>query len=70
MFYLFPKNPVVSRGPSFCFERAVEKIEKTETETGQEGNEEICAIRLESSALPPSTGLNQIPQEEETKPGQ
>ncbi|XP_032357958.1 NBR1 autophagy cargo receptor a isoform X5 [Etheostoma spectabile] len=56
---------VVSRGTSFCFERAVE-AEKMETV--QEGNEEICAIRLESSALPLNTGLNQITQEEETRP--
>ncbi|TMS22318.1 Next to BRCA1 gene 1 protein [Larimichthys crocea] len=59
------KPQVVSRGPSFCFERATE-TEKIETV--QEANEEICAIRLESSALPPNTGLNQITREEETKP--
>eukprot|EP00064_Thunnus_orientalis_P006269 superscaffoldBa00000647_g6285 len=54
---------VVSRGPSFCLERAAvtEKTEKV-----QEGNEEICAIRVESLAPPPSTSLNQISQE--TKP--
>ncbi|XP_042252767.1 NBR1 autophagy cargo receptor a isoform X1 [Thunnus maccoyii] len=57
------KTQVVSRGPSFCLERAAvtEKTEKV-----QEGNEEICAIRVESLAPPPSTGLNQISQE--TKP--
>ncbi|XP_032357961.1 NBR1 autophagy cargo receptor a isoform X8 [Etheostoma spectabile] len=60
-----PQVSVVSRGTSFCFERAVE-AEKMETV--QEGNEEICAIRLESSALPLNTGLNQITQEEETRP--
>ncbi|XP_070707663.1 NBR1 autophagy cargo receptor a isoform X2 [Pempheris klunzingeri] len=59
------KPQVVSRGPSFCFDRAVE-AEKTETV--QEGHEEICAIRLESSVLPPNTGLNQIIQAEERKP--
>ncbi|XP_039643576.1 NBR1 autophagy cargo receptor a isoform X4 [Perca fluviatilis] len=59
------KPQVVSRGTSFCFERAVE-AEKMETV--QEGNEEICAVRLESSALPLNTGLNQISQEEETRP--
>ncbi|XP_035516899.1 NBR1 autophagy cargo receptor a isoform X1 [Morone saxatilis] len=59
------KPQVVSRGPSFCFERAAE-AEKTETV--QEENEDICAIRLESSALPPITGFNQIDQEEETRP--
>uniref|UniRef100_A0A8C4HTJ1 NBR1 autophagy cargo receptor a n=1 Tax=Dicentrarchus labrax TaxID=13489 RepID=A0A8C4HTJ1_DICLA len=59
------KPQVVSRGPSFCFERAAE-AEKTETV--QEENEEICAIRLESSALPPITGFNQTDQEEETRP--
>ncbi|XP_040923111.1 NBR1 autophagy cargo receptor a isoform X2 [Toxotes jaculatrix] len=58
------KPQVVSRGPSHCFERAVE-AEKAER--AQEGNEEICAFKLESSALPPNTDLNQIPQEEETK---
>ncbi|XP_044192868.1 NBR1 autophagy cargo receptor a isoform X2 [Thunnus albacares] len=57
------KTQVVSRGPSFCLERAAvtEKTEKV-----HEGNEEICAIRVESLASPPSTGLNQISQE--TKP--
>ncbi|XP_056222060.1 NBR1 autophagy cargo receptor a isoform X2 [Seriola aureovittata] len=60
------KPQVVSRGPSVCFERAVE-AEKTER--AQEGDEEICAVRLESSALPPNTSLNQITQDEETKPG-
>uniref|UniRef100_A0A3B4U8T2 NBR1 autophagy cargo receptor a n=1 Tax=Seriola dumerili TaxID=41447 RepID=A0A3B4U8T2_SERDU len=60
------KPQVVSRGPSVCFERTVE-AEKTER--AQEGDEEICAVRLESSALPPNTGLNQITQDEETKPG-
>ncbi|XP_034717346.1 NBR1 autophagy cargo receptor a isoform X3 [Etheostoma cragini] len=59
------KPQVVSRGTSFCFERAVE-AEKMETV--QEGNEEICALRLESSALPVNTGLNHITQEEETRP--
>ncbi|XP_037611625.1 NBR1 autophagy cargo receptor a isoform X2 [Sebastes umbrosus] len=54
---------VVSRGTSFCLERAVEAV-KTE----EEGNEEICAIRLESSALPLNMGLNQIIQDEETRP--
>ncbi|XP_034717348.1 NBR1 autophagy cargo receptor a isoform X5 [Etheostoma cragini] len=60
-----PQVSVVSRGTSFCFERAVE-AEKMETV--QEGNEEICALRLESSALPVNTGLNHITQEEETRP--
>ena len=59
--------PVVSRGTSFCLERVVE-AEQT-TETVQEGSEEICAVRLESSALPVNTGLNQITEEEETRPG-
>lgn len=59
------KPQVVSRGPSFCFERVVE-AEKTETV--QEGNEEICAIRLESSGGLSGTGLNQITQDAETKP--
>lgn len=62
---LFFFIPVVSRGTSFCLERAVEAV-KTE----EEGNEEICAIRLESSALPLNMGLNQIIQDEETRPGQ
>ncbi|GAA6214577.1 next to BRCA1 gene 1 protein-like [Lates japonicus] len=59
------KPQVVSRGPSFCFERA---MEAEKTERAQEGNEGVCAVRLESSALPPNTGLNQITQEEETRP--
>ncbi|TKS89493.1 BRCA1 gene 1 protein [Collichthys lucidus] len=59
------KPQIVSRGASFCFERATE-TEKIETV--QEANEEICAIRLESSALPPNTGLDQITREEEAKP--
>lgn len=59
------KPQVVSRGTSFCFERAVE-AEKIATV--QEGNEEICAVRLESSALPLNTGLNQITQHEKTRP--
>ncbi|KAM9336709.1 NBR1 autophagy cargo receptor a [Symphorus nematophorus] len=57
------KPQLVSRGPSFCFDRAAEK-----TEAVQEGNGEICAVRLESSALPPNTGLNQITRQEQTKP--
>ncbi|XP_069373498.1 NBR1 autophagy cargo receptor a isoform X2 [Paralichthys olivaceus] len=59
------KPQIVSRGTSFCFERAAEaeKMEKA-----QEGNTELCALRLESSAPPPDTGLNQISQEEETRP--
>ncbi|XP_033975088.1 NBR1 autophagy cargo receptor a isoform X1 [Trematomus bernacchii] len=60
------KPQVVSRGTSFCLERVVE-AEQT-TETVQEGSEEICAVRLESSALPVNTGLNQITEEEETRP--
>ncbi|XP_071318213.1 NBR1 autophagy cargo receptor a isoform X3 [Trachinotus anak] len=59
------KPQVVSRGPSFCFER---EVEAEKTERPQEGQKEICAVRLESSAPPPSTGLNQISQEEETRP--
>ncbi|XP_029384061.1 NBR1 autophagy cargo receptor a [Echeneis naucrates] len=59
------KPQVVSRGPTFGFVRAVEA---EEPEQPQEGKEEICAIRLESSALPPSTGLNQITQDEKTRP--
>lgn len=65
-FLFLVKLPVVSRGPSFCFERAV-KSEMTEKEAAPE---EMGAIRLEGAALPPSTGPNQISQEEETKPGQ
>ncbi|KAK1881716.1 Next to BRCA1 1 protein [Dissostichus eleginoides] len=60
------KPQVVLRGTSFCLERVVE-AEQT-TETVQEGSEEICAVRLESSALPVNTGLNQITEEEETRP--
>lgn len=59
------KPQVVSRGPSFCFERAVE-VEKTETV--QEGNEEISPFRVESSALYPSAVLNQITGEEKIRP--
>ncbi|XP_010786940.1 next to BRCA1 gene 1 protein-like, partial [Notothenia coriiceps] len=60
------KPQIMSRGTSFCLERVVE-AEQT-TETVQEGSEEICAVRLESSALPVNTGLNQITEEEETRP--
>ncbi|XP_059180175.1 NBR1 autophagy cargo receptor a [Centropristis striata] len=56
------KPQVVSRGTSFCFERTVEVVE--ETEAVEEGHEEICAVKLESSAVP----LDQIPPEEETRP--
>ena len=65
VFVFFP--PVVSRGPSFSFDRAAE-AEKTEA--AREGNGEICAVRLESSALSANTGLDQITREQETKPGQ
>ncbi|KAM7370478.1 hypothetical protein PAMP_010025 [Pampus punctatissimus] len=58
------KPQVVSRGPSFFLERVV-TTEKTELV--QEGNEEICGVRVESLAPPPNTGLNQISQEEETQ---
>ncbi|XP_062298022.1 NBR1 autophagy cargo receptor a [Scomber scombrus] len=54
------KPQVVSRGPSFCLERAA-VTEKTEGV--HDGNEEVCAIRAESLAPPPSTGLNQTSQE-------
>ncbi|XP_053269468.1 NBR1 autophagy cargo receptor a isoform X1 [Pleuronectes platessa] len=59
------KPQIVSRGPSFCVERAAEaeKLEKP-----QEGNVDLGALRLESSDLPPDTGLNPISQEEETRP--
>ncbi|XP_041671653.1 NBR1 autophagy cargo receptor a isoform X2 [Cheilinus undulatus] len=56
------KPKVVSRGPSF---RSVD-VEKTERV--QDGKEKICAIRLESLALPPNAGLNLISREEETRP--
>ncbi|XP_042363391.1 NBR1 autophagy cargo receptor a [Plectropomus leopardus] len=59
------KPQVVSRGTSFCFERA---SEAERTETVNERNEEICAVRLESSALPLNTGLNQTTQEKQTRP--
>uniref|UniRef100_A0A3Q1EFA7 NBR1 autophagy cargo receptor a n=1 Tax=Acanthochromis polyacanthus TaxID=80966 RepID=A0A3Q1EFA7_9TELE len=59
------KPQLVSRGPTFCFDRPVE-AEKTEKV--QEVNEEICAVRLESSAVPANSGLNQIPREVETRP--
>ncbi|CAJ1080171.1 NBR1 autophagy cargo receptor a isoform X1 [Xyrichtys novacula] len=59
------KPKVVSRGPSFRSEKPVD-VEKTEKM--QEAKEEVCAVRLESSFLPPSSGLNQITREDETKP--
>ncbi|XP_035804072.1 NBR1 autophagy cargo receptor a isoform X2 [Amphiprion ocellaris] len=59
------KPQLVSRGPAFCFERPVE-AEKTQKV--QEVNEEICAVRLESSAVHANSGLNQIPREVETRP--
>ncbi|KAM8836345.1 NBR1 autophagy cargo receptor a isoform 2-T2 [Spinachia spinachia] len=55
------KPQVVSRGTSFCFERA---FDAEKMETLQEGSEEICAVRLESSALP----LSQVTQEDEMRP--
>ncbi|XP_035468238.1 NBR1 autophagy cargo receptor a isoform X2 [Scophthalmus maximus] len=58
-------HQVVSRGLNFCSEKAAEAERK---EKASDGDEEICAIRPESSALPPDTGLNQIPQEEEMRP--
>ncbi|XP_026207129.1 NBR1 autophagy cargo receptor a isoform X2 [Anabas testudineus] len=59
------KPQIISRGTSFCFEKAVE-AEKSETE--QKENEEICAVRLESSALLPNASLDQVTQEEEARP--
>lgn len=47
-----------------CFERPVE-AEKT----AQEGKEEICAVREESSSLLPNIRLEQMTQEKETRPG-
>lgn len=32
--------------------------------------EEICAVRLESSALPPNTGFNQLSPDEQNRQGQ
>lgn len=60
---LFYEFPVVSRGTSFCFERA---FEAEKMETVQEGSEEICAVRLESSAPP----LGRVTQGDEIRPGQ
>ncbi|XP_026171460.1 NBR1 autophagy cargo receptor a isoform X2 [Mastacembelus armatus] len=56
------KPQVVTRDPSCCSERGVE-AEKSEK--GQEGIEQVCAIRPQSSALLPLTGVT---QEKETKP--
>ncbi|XP_068610388.1 NBR1 autophagy cargo receptor a [Brachionichthys hirsutus] len=53
---------VASRGPSFCSEKAAE------ARAVPEGDEELCAVGLESSALLPNTGLEQVPQEQEAKP--
>ncbi|XP_037319656.2 NBR1 autophagy cargo receptor a isoform X2 [Pungitius pungitius] len=55
------KPQVVSRGTSFCFERA---FEAEKMETVQEGGEEISAARLQSSAPP----LSPVTQEEEMRP--
>uniref|UniRef100_A0AAQ4QHU7 NBR1 autophagy cargo receptor a n=1 Tax=Gasterosteus aculeatus aculeatus TaxID=481459 RepID=A0AAQ4QHU7_GASAC len=55
------KPQVVSRGTSFCFERA---FEAEKMETVQEGSEEICAVRLESSAPP----LGRVTQGDEIRP--
>lgn len=60
-FVMSFKTPVVPRGPSICVEGAAEK--KTKTLVEQEVNEEICAVKLESSAV----SLN---QEDETNPGE
>ncbi|XP_065806133.1 NBR1 autophagy cargo receptor a isoform X3 [Labrus bergylta] len=59
------KANISSRGPNFPFEKPVD-VEKSERV--QEVKEEICAVRLESSALPLNTGLNLISVEEETSP--
>lgn len=70
IFHIFLlKNPtVVSRGPSLCLESAAQ-TQKNGTETQQNGSEELCAVRLESSAVPPSSGPDQSRQEENVKPG-
>ncbi|KAM6964413.1 NBR1 autophagy cargo receptor a isoform 3-T3 [Tautogolabrus adspersus] len=62
------KPNIVSRGPNFPFEKLVD-VEKA-AERALEGKEEICAVRLEISALPPNTGLNLISVEEETRPAE
>lgn len=62
-FFISFKTPVVPRGPSICVEGAAEK--KTKTLVEQEVNEEICAVKLERSAV--TLSLN---QEDETKPGE
>nr|XP_020472157.1 next to BRCA1 gene 1 protein-like isoform X2 [Monopterus albus] len=59
------KPQVVSRCPSSCLERAAE-AEKTVG--AQEATEQLGVLRLKSLAVPPSTGLNQITQEEATRP--
>ncbi|KAF3704151.1 Next to BRCA1 gene 1 protein Neighbor of BRCA1 gene 1 protein [Channa argus] len=64
--YISWKPQFVSRGTSFCLERAVE-AEKTEA--AQDGNEEIRADGLESSALLPNASVNLITREEDMRAG-
>lgn len=58
---IFPFHPlVVSRGPSFCSERA-------EAEAAPEEKVEVCAVKLESTAVAQSPGRR---REEDGKPGE
>ncbi|XP_008312627.1 NBR1 autophagy cargo receptor a isoform X2 [Cynoglossus semilaevis] len=53
------KPMIISRGPSICIEKEVQS---------KKGDvEEICAVRLESSALPPNTGFNQLSPDEQNR---
>ncbi|XP_047464560.1 NBR1 autophagy cargo receptor a isoform X2 [Mugil cephalus] len=59
------RSQLVSRGPSFCLETTVEA---ESSQRPQEGNKEICAVKLESSALPANAALDHITPERETGP--
>lgn len=59
---------VVSHDPSFGAESTAH-TQETGSEMLQNGSEELCAFRLESSAVPPSSGAEQNRQEEDVRPG-
>lgn len=65
-FSLLTNISVVSRGPSFCSERAAEA---ESTEAVQKENTEIGPVGLQNTALPLNTSPNQITQDEEKRPG-
>lgn len=59
---------VVSHNPSFGTESTAQ-TQKTGSEMLQNGSDKLCAVKLESSAVPPSSGAEQSRQEEDVRPG-